>query len=188
MTVFRNGGLAAAGFAAAAWILMVLFSPRVGIAQEIATLRPLIRAGEKAPTFTLNGLDGKPYAFVPGKGKSSLLIFWSCFCPLCRELTPDLSELFRCHGNTVRFLSVNLDGKRFSNAVRSFVKENRVKFPVLLDDIRNDFFIASDPYGISKTPTAVFIDGNGVVRGAYAAEAMREMIRNFDQVSRSPCM
>lgn len=184
--MFRNGGPAAAGFAVVAWILVVLFSPRVGIAQEVTALRPLIQAGEKAPTFTLNGLDGKPYAFVPGKGKSSLLIFWSCFCPLCRELTPDLSELFRRHGKTVRFLSINLDGKRFSNSVSSFVKENRMEFPVLLDDIRNDFFIASDPYGISKTPTAVFIDDNGVVRGAFAAEAIREMIRDFDQVSSSP--
>lgn len=173
----------AASFAAAALLLFAGFLPRIGNTQEITALRPLIRAGEQAPAFSLSGLDGNPHAYVPGKGKSSLLIFWSSFCPLCRELTPDLAELFRRHGKTVRFLSVNLDGKRFSNAVRSFVKENRVEFPVLLDDIRNDFFIASDPYGISKTPTAVFVDGNGVVRGAYAAEAMREMIRNFDQVS-----
>jgi len=151
----------------------------------VAALRPLVHPGERAPSFTLNRLDGDPVAFVPGGGTPSLLVFWSAFCPLCRELTPDLVSLSKRHGNSVRFLSVNLDGDRFKNAIRSFVKENGVSYPVLLDDIRNDFFIASDPYGISKTPTAILVDAGGIVHGAYAAEAMRELIRDFDQVSSS---
>ena len=28
-----------------------------------------------------------------------------------------------------------------------------------LDEIRDDAFLASDPYGVSKTPTAVLVDG-----------------------------
>jgi len=153
--------------------------------EGISALRPLVHPGDRAPSFTLNRLDGAPVAYVPGGGTPSLIVFWSAFCPLCRELMPDLVSLSKRHGESIRFLSVNLDGDRFKNSIRSFVRENGVSFPVLLDDIRNDFFIASDPYGVSKTPTVVLVDAGGIVRGAYAAEAIRELVRDFDQVINS---
>lgn len=145
-------------------------------------LRPLIRAGEKAPAFTLKDLDGKAHAFLPGAGKPALLVFWSAFCPLCRELTPAVSDIARLHGKHVRVIGVNLDGRRFSNAVASFIKEFRVPYLVVLDDIRNDLFVASDPYGIEKTPTAVLVDGAGVVRGSYAAENVRQLAGSFVRI------
>lgn len=98
---------------------------------------------------------------------------------------PDLAALWKLHGDSIRFLSVNLDGNRFRIALQSFVRKQEIPFPVLLDDVQGDFFIASDPYGISKTPTAILVDSGGIVRGAYAAESMRELIRNFDQESDS---
>lgn len=166
-------------------ILLACAADPCAAEDEGSSLRPLVHVGERAPSFTLNRLDGDPVEFVPGGGPPSLLIFWSAFCPLCRELTPDLVSLSNDHGKTVRFLSVNLDGDRFKSVIRSFVQENKIPYPVLLDDIRNDLFIASDPYGVSKTPTVVLVDGEGIVRGAYAAEAIRELIRDFDQVINS---
>lgn len=167
---------------AASGMLLVSFSIPSAAEDGIVSLRPLVQPGERAPSFTLDRLDGRPFAFVSGDGTPTLLVFWSAFCPLCRELTPELVALSKRHGNSIRFLSVNLDGNRFRNAVRSFVEDHEIPFPVLLDDIRGDFFIASDPYGVSKTPTAVLVDSGGIVRGSYAAESMRDLIRNFDQV------
>ncbi len=144
-------------------------------------LRALVRAGETAPAFTLQGLDGRIVSVKPGDGKPSLVVFFSAFCPLCRELAPSLEEIAAGRGRTLRVIAVNLDGKRFSNAVRSFVKEFGIGFPVLLDEIRDDMFVASDPFGVEKTPTAVLIDGRGAVRGAWAGEAMRDFVRDSDQ-------
>lgn len=154
--------------------------------EEIPALRPLVREGEPAPSFTLNRLDGGSFLFSPGGGSPALLVFWSAFCPLCREITPGLVALAKRHRDSIRFLSVNLDGHRFRNAVRSFVREFGVPYPVLLDEIRNDLFLASDPYGVSKTPTAVLVDEGGIVRGAFAAEQMRSLLRNFDQLRSRP--
>jgi peroxiredoxin len=148
---------------------------------EMTALRRLIRPGEKAPAFTLKDMDGKSASFRPGDGKPALVLFWSAFCPLCREFTRDVGDMVRRHGSAVRVVSVNLDGKRFSNAVSSFIRENDIRYPVLLDDVRNDFFIASDPYGVEKTPTAVLVDGGGVVFKSYEAEGMRILVRNYDQ-------
>ncbi|MBI5341738.1 MAG: TlpA family protein disulfide reductase [Deltaproteobacteria bacterium] len=143
-------------------------------------LRPLLRPGEKAPAFALSDIDGKRVSFRPEGRKPSLVVFWSAFCPLCRELTPFLNDIARRYGGSVRVVSVNLDGKRFSHAVQAFARDSGIAYPVLYDDLRGDFFIASDPYGVEKTPTAVLVDGGGTVRAVYVAEGMREMIRNFD--------
>ncbi len=144
-------------------------------------LRSIVTPGELAPGFTLKDLDGKNVTFKPASGKPSLLIFWSVFCPLCKELTPMTSSIASRHRKWLNVIGVNLDGKRFTNAVRAFLKENGMSFPVGLDDIRNDLFIASDPYGVEKTPTAVLVDGSGKIYRVYVAERMRELVKNFDR-------
>ena len=149
---------------------------------QIEALRPLIRAGENASAFTLKNIDGKSVSYRPSGKTPSLIVFWSAFCPLCRELTPSLNDLSRRHGASIRIVSVNLDGKRFSHSIKSFVNEYAVSYPVLLDEIRGDFFIASDPYGVEKTPTAVLVDAGGKVRAAFAAEGLREMLAKFDGI------
>ncbi len=146
-------------------------------------LRALVRPGEKAPAFRLEGLDGRAVFVRPGDRKPLVIVFFSAFCPLCRELAPSVAEAATRRAAGIRFVAVNLDGRRFSNAVRAFVGEYGIRFPVLLDEVRDDMFLASDPYGVDKTPTAVVIDGSGIVRGAYAAEAMRDLLRDFDRVA-----
>ena len=156
--------------------------PVASASGQLEALRPLIRPGENAPPFTLKDMDGKSISFRPSGKTPSLIVFWSAFCPLCRELTPSLNDLSRRHAASLRIVSVNLDGIRFSHSIKSFVKEYAVSYPVLLDEIRGDFFIASDPYGVEKTPTAVIVDSGGKVRAAYAADGVREMLTSFDGI------
>gem|GEM_PF-1927450 len=144
-------------------------------------LRPLARPGDRALGFALKDLSGRTVAFRPGGGRPALLVFWSAFCPLCRELVPVLDNLAQRHAGKISLYTVNLDGPRFSNAVASFVRETRLKGPVLLDDLRNDLFIASDPYGIQKTPTAVLVDGAGTVRGVFPADEARRLASGFER-------
>ncbi|HQT96356.1 MAG: TlpA family protein disulfide reductase [Desulfobacteria bacterium] len=146
-------------------------------------LRPLLHAGEKAPGFSLKDIDGDTIAFRPGHGKPALVVFWSVFCPMCREMMPGIERFAARHGKTVRVIAVNLDGKRFTNAVRAWSKEAHPRFRVGLDELRGDYFVASDPYGVEKTPTVVLIDGNGLVRGAWAAEGVREFGKNADALA-----
>ncbi|MBI5904412.1 MAG: TlpA family protein disulfide reductase [Deltaproteobacteria bacterium] len=160
----------------------VLAAAASGVGAEMQALRPLVRSGEKAPGFSLKDIDGKDVSFRPGSGKPTLVVFWSVFCPTCKELVPEIDGYGTRRGASLRTVGVNLDGKRFSNAVRSFRKETGLRMPVGLDDLRNDFFIASDPYGVEKTPTAVLVDGAGVVRGAWTADRIREFLTNADAI------
>jgi thiol-disulfide isomerase/thioredoxin len=157
--------------------------PGASVQAEPSGLRSLLRPGEKAPSFTLSDIDGKRYSFSPVGGKPSLILFWSAFCPLCRELVPSLTSRVRGYGPSIRFVNVNLDGKRFSNAVRSFARDYVVGGPILLDDVRGDLFVASDPYGIEKTPTAVLVDAAGTVHAAYAPSELQDMIGKFERIA-----
>ncbi len=169
---------------AAALLLAVLPAAAAGKAPEppAPALRALVRPGEEAPAFRLENLDGRAVSVRPGHRKPLVIVFFSAFCPLCRELAPAIVALAARPGGTARFIAVNLDGRRFSNAVRSFVDEYGLKFPVLLDEIRDDMFLASDPYGVDKTPTAVLVDGRGLVRATYVAEGMRDLVRDFERI------
>lgn len=146
-----------------------------------AALRSLVHPGERAPAFALPDLDGRRVSVTPGDGKPSLIVFFSVFCPLCSEFAPAIAGIASRSGPAFGVVGVNLDGQRFSGTVRAFVEEQRFRFPVLLDEIRDDTFLASDPYGVEKTPTAVLVDARGIVREAMAGEAMRDFLRDFDR-------
>ena len=164
-------------------VLLCLLLPMLSPAHAMGDpqqLRPLVHPGENAPGFSLKDIDGNTIAFRPGHGKPALVVFWSVFCPMCREIMPGIERFAARYGNTVRVISVNLDGKRFTNAVRAWLKETDPRFPVGLDELRDDYFVASDPYGLEKTPTVVLIDGDGFVRGAWAAEGAREFEKSAD--------
>jgi len=162
--------------------LLLLASLPARAADGQDSLRALVKPGEKAPAFSLRDVDGNDVSFRPGDGTPALVVFWSVFCPMCRELMPGVNGFALRHGAAVRVVGVNLDGKRFSAAVRSYLAETALRFPVGLDDLRGDFFAASDPFGVEKTPTAVLVDGGGTVRGAWAAEKMREFLSDADSI------
>lgn len=174
-----KGNLRRRYFARAALLLLLLPALATGGQQ---TLRPLLHAGEKAPGFSLRDPGGKVVPFRPGHGKPALVVFWSVFCPLCREMMPGICRFASRHGENVRVVAVNLDGKRFTNAVRAWLNEVDPPFRVGLDELRGDYFVASDPYGIVKTPTAVLVDGDGFVKGAWEAEGLVEFERNADAI------
>lgn len=182
MEIFRAARRIAGAVAAFAVLLLpVVPAPSLAAGESPSPLRSIVTPGEKAPGFTLKDLDGKNVTFRPGSGKPTLLVFWSVFCPLCKELTPPTSAIAVRNKKHLEVIGVNLDGKRFKNSVRSFLNEYKMSFPVGLDDIRNDLFIASDPYGVEKTPTAVLVDGSGKVHKAYVAEQMRDLLDHFDR-------
>lgn len=163
-------------------LLALVLSVPVSAAEDMKELRPLIKIGEKAVGFTLKDLDGKTHSYKPGDGKPTLLFFFVAACPLCRELTPTMSAVHDKSSAEVRVLGVNLDGNRFKNAVKRFILDNKISFPVALDDMKGDFFVASDPYGVDRTPTAVLVDGKGVVAGVWVADQIRDLVKNADKI------
>jgi peroxiredoxin len=130
-----------------------------------------LEAGNLAPDFTLETLDGKTVRLSDYRGKTILLNFWATWCPPCRSEMPDMQKFYE--DEDVEILAVNLPQQEASmEDVKSFVEEYGLTFPVLLDQ---NLQVATD-YGIQVIPSSFMIDKNGIIQytalGALNYETM----------------
>jgi len=119
--------------------------------------------GRPAAPFALTTFDKAPLTLQDLRGKVVLINFWASWCPPCRDEMPVLVEAYRAHKDSgLIILAVNgRDQETSTRAVRRFVAEFQMSFPVLLDehgDVRKR-------YRLRGLPTSVFIGADGLVRG-----------------------
>lgn len=116
--------------------------------------------GDPMPALALDDLGGARRDLAADAGKGPvLLFFWSVYCPNCKDAVPGLVDLYRrWEAKGLRVWAVNVDGDRFSNAVRAYVSDMELPFPVVYDRLEGESLVAADPLGVSKTPT-LFLAG-----------------------------
>ena len=108
-----------------------------------------LRAGDPAPAFTLETLDGATVIIGAG-GSAQLLFFLAPDCPISRMLLPVLKSVQQDE-ESVEVLLASDGGERAEH--EAYVVEQRLQdFPYLLsEDLGRS-------YGVSKIPYAVLID------------------------------
>jgi peroxiredoxin len=114
---------------------------------------------KKAPDFTLKSLQGSNLKLSEQAGNVVLLNFWASWCAPCRKEMPLLNDLHNKY-KPLGFSVIGVNVEQETNLAKSFISDNPVDFPVLLDDSNK----ASKLYDVSAMPTTVIIDRNGVVR------------------------
>ena len=130
-------------------------------------------AGDTAPAFTLKTLAGDSVSLSDFKGHPVVINFWATWCPPCRDEMPVMVAAYRAHKDSgLIILAVNgRDQETSTRAVRRFVAEFQVSFPVLLDEHGN----VRKRYRLRGLPTSVFIGADGLVRsliiGPFTPEA-----------------
>lgn len=112
-----------------------------------------------APSFQLNGLDGKVYAVGGKRDKPLLLNFWASWCDPCEQEAPDLARLYEKYKDQLDLYAVNITKNDDLEAAKAFVKRYKYTFPVLLDED----LVAARQYRFTVIPTSFLIDRNGVV-------------------------
>jgi len=140
-------------------VLIVLF-----IAGLFVMDRPMVNkaitSGDRAPEFILKTLDGGSVNLADLKGKVVMVHFWATWCPPCVEELPTLDRLNRSlTGKDFLMLAVNED-EGGAGAVASFMRQNRLNLPVLLDPGSD----VARLYGTYKLPETYIVDRQGVVR------------------------
>lgn len=131
-----------------------------------------VEIGGKAPGFTILGLDEQLHALSDLKGKAVVLNFWGTFCPPCVEEMPALQRQYeKWNESGVVVLGINLNESRAT--VNNFVKNNKITFPILLD---ND--TTRKAYKVRNYPTTFFIDANGVIKNIFVGGMQESFIQS----------
>ena len=171
-------------------IALVVVAGSAGAAEKgasftkIPTIKGIetLKAGAKAPDFTVTDLNDKEYRLKDSLAKGpALLFFWSFFCGPCREEIPMINEMakqFAPKGLSV--IGVNLDGRDMKKAVDKFYIAEKLTFRIVFDELVCDAFAVADPYGVAGTPALFLINKAGAITfsavGAVTGEQLKKEI------------
>ena len=87
---------------------------------------------EKAPNFVVTDLEGKKIELKDLKGKGVFLNFWGTWCKPCEKEMPYMNELYpKYKEKGVEIIA--LDADETDIAVKNFVNQYGLKFPVAID-------------------------------------------------------
>jgi peroxiredoxin len=128
----------------------------------------------KAPDFKLRDLAGKDVSLKSFQGKTVVLEFFQTTCPACREEMPQLNSVYKkLRSKELEILGISI--REYAHYVSSFVDENKIVFPVLLDE-RGD---TANAYKVRFIPSIFIVDKTGkiVFRSHYlsAGDMEREI-------------
>jgi peroxiredoxin len=114
--------------------------------------------GNPAPEFQLTTMDGSQVALSELRGKPTVLIFWTAWCPVCKEESPHfnaLTEQYEPRG--VHVLGINIQDSLART--QGGIKDFGIRYTVA----RDADAAVSRRYHVTGTPTIVFLDASGVV-------------------------
>ncbi|MCA9417230.1 MAG: redoxin domain-containing protein [Candidatus Omnitrophica bacterium] len=119
--------------------------------------------GDRAPDFTLSGLEGNSISLSDFSGKVVLLYFWATWCPPCRNEAPfiaDTHEALKDKG--FRIIGVSLDTSR-SDLADYLMANPKINWPQAFDGQGWETPVAR-VYGVRATPSSFLIDKQGTIR------------------------
>lgn len=137
--------------------------------QDDVEATTLIHAGDMAPDFTVEMLDGSSVTLSALQGKPTLLIFWATWCPPCRAELSHLQEgVIDVYGDKITVLPISRGEKR--ETVEEFLTKMGYTFAVGLDGDQSIY----RKYASNYIPRCWVIDSKGEV--VYAGVGYDEAI------------
>ena len=142
------------------------------------------RSSEALQAATFVDLGGKTRRLAEWKGKIVVCNFWATWCHPCREEIPMLisvSEKVAPKGVEVVGIAVD-----FAAKVRSFVKDYKISYPVLLAGDNGIELMHAAGNGLGGLPYTVFLDRRGRIVHQKLGELSRaEVDTQLDKMLRS---
>ena len=138
-------------------IFMVLFFVSLGLVSFIAKVNADNLA--VASAFQLKDLNDKVVSLSDYKNKKAvMLIFWTTWCPYCREELNILNKEYTGSvKDSVELLAINVGESK--SKVENYVKSHNISFKVLLD---SDSLVARS-YDLMGVPTYFVINKSGEI-------------------------
>lgn len=130
------------------------------LAYQQKMLKKIIK-DTKAPSFTLQNLNGIHKSLEDYKDKVVVIDFWATWCVPCIQSMPVMDQM-RKNNPDVAFLFIATQEKPNGalERVKSFIEKNQYQFEVLLDLVDGKYPTVTD-YKISGIPAKIIIDASG---------------------------
>lgn len=125
-----------------------------------------------APSFALKTPNGKIVDLNEFKGQAVLLSFWATWCVPCKEEMPWLVKFQRQYGPQ-GLVVVGLSMDRSPLAVRKFLRQNPVNFPILMASQS-----LADQYFVKGLPTTIYLDANHRITDQVPGATTRGVMEN----------
>lgn len=130
----------------------------------------LIHAGDEAPDFTVEMLDGSKQTLSALRGKVVLVTFWATWCPPCRQEMAHMQEGVIDHFAGKDLVVIPISRGETRATVESFIKKMDYTFPVGLDHDKSIYL----KYATNYVPRSFVIDREGKV--VYVAVGYDEVV------------
>ncbi|MDQ1363552.1 MAG: hypothetical protein QG652_1413 [Pseudomonadota bacterium] len=112
-------------------LLLIIFL-LAGIGAVHASNLQAVDASTITPALKLRDLNGKEHDLSQYRGQIVLVQFWATYCTPCRKEMPSMNNLMKKMGKVpFRILAVNMG--ETDEEVKTFVKEVKPDFPILMD-------------------------------------------------------
>jgi peroxiredoxin len=117
-----------------------------------------VLAGDPAPTFALEALDGTRFDTEEYLGTPYIVTFWGSWCGPCKKEMPLLQQASEDHAGDLEVVGVTYQDAESDS--RAFAEEFGIDFTLAKDD----GYAVAKAFGVIRVPFTFFVDRQGIVQ------------------------
>jgi len=120
-----------------------------------------IAVGTMAPSAVVETLDGRSIDLSSylNQGKAVVLEFWATWCPLCRQMEPQMQAARTKYADQATFVSVGVSANQTPARQKAYAEANGMSGEFVFD--RNDLAIKA--FSVPHTSYVVVLNAEGRV-------------------------